>query len=95
MGTKNVLNKVFRFMFALVLGAFISAFSMGACTALAAETVQEEAVVQDADTANEEGADDSGSGMILILGGMLLIIIVVVISVVSSVVSVAPIVDEL
>ena len=94
MGTKGVINKVIRFMFALVLGAFISAFSMGACTSFAAETVQE-AVVEEADTANAEGADNSGSGMILILGGILLIVIVVVISVVSSVFSVIPIVDEL
>ena len=94
MGTRSVINKIIRFMFALVLGAFISAFSIGASTSFATETVQE-AVVEEADTANAEGVDNSGSGMILILGGMLLIVLVVVISVVSSVVSVVPMVDEL
>lgn len=95
------MNKTFKFIFALVLGLFISAFSMGAYTVQAAEAAQETTIIENDEVAraesaeSAESADDSGSGMILILGGMLLIILVVVISVISSVFSVVPIVDEL
>lgn len=86
-----------RFMLAMILGAFISAFSYGACTAQAAETSAENAVIIDENqTPLDESAEANGGGaMILLMGGMLIIILAVVISVVGTFVSTAAIVDEL
>jgi zona occludens toxin (predicted ATPase) len=84
-------NKVFKFLFAMVLGMLISAFSMGSYTAHA-EAQQAASAELDQEQAE---ADNAGSGAFLIMGGMLLIILAVVITVVASFVVTAPIVDEI
>lgn len=82
-----------KFLYALVIGLFVSAFSFGASTVIAAEPQANEAVADEAAPAGEN-ADDGSSGMFLLLGGMLLIIIAVVVTVSASVVSVAAVADE-
>lgn len=81
-----------KFLYAMVIGLFISAFSFGASTVMAAEPQANEAVAEEAAIAG--ASDDGGSGMFLLLGGMLLIIIAVVVTVSASVVSVAAVADE-
>jgi ABC-type phosphate transport system permease subunit len=91
------MNKcVLKFMLALVLGLFVSAFSYSAINAQAADTeiVAEENVAL-ADNAEATSQGDDGSAMILLLGGMLLIIIAVVITVVVTVVTAIPAADEI
>ena len=85
-------NKVFKFLFAMVLGMLISAFSMGSYTAHAEAQQAASAELEQAAPAE---ADNAGSGAFLIMGGMLLIILAVVITVVASFVVTAPIVDEI
>ena len=87
------LRRVMRFMLAMILGAFISAFSYGVCTAQAAETAV--TVEENQVTSNENAEANGGGAMILLMGGMLIIILAVVISVVGTFVSTAAIVDEL
>lgn len=87
-------NKVVRFLFAMVLGVLISAFSMGSYTAYAEEEQAVSAELEQDQVAPAE-ADNAGSGVFLIMGGMLLIILAVVITVVASFVVTAPIVDEI
>ncbi len=87
-------NKVFKFLFAMVLGMLISAFSMGSYTAHA-EAQQAVSAELDQEQAAPAEADNAGSGAFLIMGGMLLIILAVVITVVASFVVTAPIVDEI
>lgn len=93
----KTLRRVMQFMFAMILGAFISAFSYGAFTAQAAEaSVENAAVIDEEQTPLEEStAEDGGGAMILLMGGMLIIILAVVISVVATFVSSAAIADEL
>ncbi|MBO5030810.1 MAG: sulfate transporter [Lachnospiraceae bacterium] len=87
----NISYRILRLMLAMILGIFLSAFSFGVSTAHAAEEVQAEVAEQ-----QEAGAaEDGGGAVIILMGGMLLIIIAVVISVVVTVVSTAPIADEL
>ena len=87
-------KKVFKFLFAMVLGMLISAFSMGSYTAHA-EAQQAASAELDQEQAAPAEADNAGSGAFLIMGGMLLIILAVVITVVASFVVTAPIVDEI
>lgn len=84
-------NKFVQWMFAIVVGVFLAAFSYGACTAQAAETTVEAQEQVSADNSAENG----GGAMILLMGGMLIIILAVVLSVVGTFVSSAAIVDEL
>lgn len=84
--------KIVKVLFALVLGIFISAFSIGAHTVQASETTQNTVEVK-SDTA-AESSDNAGSVVMLLMGGMLIIIIAVVLSVVASVVSTVAAVDE-
>lgn len=94
------MNKVIRFLFAMVVGVFMTAFAFGVSTVSAAEnqTVSvssEQVEIDEADVAQAESAGDEGSsGMFLLMGGMLLIILAVVISVVATFVVTAPIADE-
>lgn len=96
MTNRKYFNCIFKLMLAMILGVFISAFSFGGSTAYA--SAGEEYVIIDeesvplADTPEEE---DGGGAMIILLGGMLLIILVVVITVVATVISTAPIADEI
>lgn len=92
----KLIEKAIRFMFAMVLGAFVLAFSSGAFTAQAAETSVENAVVnEDQASAADSGDDNTNAVLMLLMGGMLVIILAVVISVVSTFVSSAAIADEL
>ena len=84
-------NKLVQWMFAVVVGVFLAAFSYGACTAQAAETTVEAQEQAPADS----NAENGGGAMILLMGGMLIIILAVVLSVVGTFVSSAAIVDEL
>lgn len=95
MTKRNISYRILRLMLAMFLGAFISAFSLGASTAHAAET--EEHVSADAEQMplDENSQENSGGAVIILMGGMLLIIIAVVITVVATVVSTAPIADEI
>ena len=82
-----------KFLYAMIIGLFISAFSFGASTVSAAQPQGNTAIVNEAAPASEN-ADDGNSGVFLLLGGMLLIIIAVVVTVSASVVSVAAVADE-
>lgn len=77
---------------AVMVGIFISAFSFGASTVHAQEPVATE---QTADEKTDANAENSGGAIIVLMGGMLLIIIAVVVTVVATVVSTAPIADEI
>lgn len=83
----------FQFLYAMIIGVMISLFSMGVSTVQAAEAQGNVAVAQEAQP--NENADDGGGAVMLLLGGMLIIIIAVVVTVVASVVSTAPIADEI
>lgn len=92
------MNKVIRFLFAMVVGVFMTAFAFGVSTVSAAESQavsvsNEQVEIDEADVAQAESADD-GSGIFLLMGGMLLIIIAVVVTVAATVVVTAPIADE-
>lgn len=93
----RTMNRIMRFAFAMIVGAFISALSSGAFTAQAAEPAVENAVANDNSQAasGESASDDGGGAMILLMGGMLIIILAVVLSVVGTFVSSAAIADEL
>lgn len=94
MTKQNHVCRIWKLMFAMLLGAFILAFSFGAATAQAAETSVESVAEEQA--SQETGAEDSGAAaMILLMGGMLIIILAVVLSVVGTFVSSAAIADEL
>lgn len=94
MTKQNKVCAVWKLMFALVVGVFVSAFSFGAFTAQAAETTVENTAEEQA--AQSAGTEDNGGGaMILLMGGMLIIILAVVLSVVGTFVSSAAIADEL
>lgn len=89
-------NKMIRFLFALIFGLWLSAFSLGSYTVHAeTESAQETVGVAEDAGSVAESADSAGSGAFLIMGGMLLIILAVVITVVASFVVTAPIVDEI
>ena len=93
----KAVQRIMRFLFAMMAGAFISAFSFGAFTAQAAETTVESAAAVNEEQApiGESASDDGGGAMILLMGGMLIIILAVVLSVVGTFVSSAAIADEL
>lgn len=84
---------VWKLMLAMVVGVFVSVFSMGAVTVQAAETTVEQTAAEQAPP--NGGTEDNGAAMILLMGGMLVIILAVVISVVATFVSSAAIADEL
>lgn len=85
----KLMQRVVRFMLAMVLGAFVSAFSFGALTARAEQAPAAEAVVvnEEQTPAAESVGDNAGAGMFLLMGGMLIIIIAVVVSVVGGTVA--------
>ena len=83
-----------RFLYAMIMGIVISAFSFGASTVQAQEA-QGNVTVAEEEVPLSESADNGGSAVFLLLGGMLIIIIAVVVTVVASVVTTAPIADEL
>lgn len=92
------MNKVIRFLFAMVVGVFMTAFAFGVSTVSATENQSvsvnsEQIEISDSDVAQAESADD-GSSVFLLMGGMLLIIIAVVVTVAATVVVTAPIADE-
>jgi hypothetical protein len=94
-GGRYMNKRIFRFMLALVLGIFVSAFSYGVSTAHAAENTADSVVVEEGQVALADSASEDGGGaMILLMGGMLILIIAVVITVVASFVVTAPIADE-
>jgi len=86
--------KHFSLLYAIMIGIVISVFSMGASTVQAAEVQANVAVANEEAAPSSQSADDGSSGVFLILGGMLIIIIAVVVTVVASVISTAPIADE-
>lgn len=86
--------KHFSFLYAVMIGIVISLFSMGASTVQAAEA-QANVAVANEEAPSSTSADNGSSGVFLLLGGMLIIIIAVVITVVASVITTAPIADEL
>lgn len=83
-----------KFLYAMIMGLMISAFSFGASTVQAQEA-QANVAVADEEVPLSESADDGSSAVFLLLGGMLIIIIAVVVTVVASVVTTAPIADEI
>lgn len=83
-----------KFLYAMIMGILVSAFSFGASTVQAQEA-QENVAVIDEEVPLSESADNGGGAVLLLLGGMLIIIIAVVVTVVASVVTTAPIADEL
>ncbi len=85
---------VLRFLYAMIMGMMISAFSFGASTVQAQEA-QGTVMVAEEEVPLSESADDGSGAVFLLLGGMLIIIIAVVVTVVASVVSTAPIADEI
>ncbi|MDE7322665.1 MAG: hypothetical protein K2N73_07990 [Lachnospiraceae bacterium] len=93
----KTMHRIIRLVFAMIVGAFIAAFSFGAYTAQAADTTVENAAAVSADqtSSDERASDDGGGAMILLMGGMLIIILAVVLSVVGTFVSSAAIADEL
>lgn len=89
----KTMHRVMRFMLAMILGAFIAAFSYGACTAQAAENA---VTTEENQATSDQNAEANGGGaMILLMGGMLIIILAVVLSVVATFISSAAIADEL
>ena len=95
--TKKVVTamKHLSFLYAIMIGIVISVFSMGASTVQAAEAQANVAVANEEAVPASQSADDGSSGVFLILGGMLIIIIAVVVTVVASVITTAPIADEI
>lgn len=93
----NISYRILRLMLAVIFGVFISVFSVGAFTAHAAEASEETQVEIDAGQVplDESSEENSGGAVIILMGGMLLIIIAVVVTVVATVVSTAPIADEI
>lgn len=83
-----------KFLYAMIMGLMISAFSFGVSTVHAQEA-QANVAVADEEVPLSESADDGSSAVFLLLGGMLIIIIAVVVTVVASVVTTAPIADEI
>lgn len=83
-----------KFLYAVVIGIVVSAFSFGVSTVNAQEA-QGNVVVAEEEVPLSESADNGGGAVLILLGGMLLIIIAVVITVVASVVTTAPIADEI
>lgn len=83
-----------KFLYAMIMGLMISAFSFGVSTVQAQEAQANVAVADEA-VPLSESADDGSSAVFLLLGGMLIIIIAVVVTVVASVVTTAPIADEI
>lgn len=81
MTKRNSPYRILRFMLAMILGVFLSAFACGASTVQAAETANE------AQAAGDDTAEDGSETVIILLGAMLLIIIAVVLSVIGTVIS--------
>lgn len=89
----NIYRGIIKFLFAMVIVAFVGAFSSGVSTVHAEQTTQ--TVITDEETALADSADSGTSAMFLLFGGMLLIILTVVITVVATFVVTAPIADEI
>ncbi len=83
-----------KFLYVMIMGVMISVFSFGASTVQAQEA-QNTVTVAEEEVPLSENADDGSGAVFLLLGGMLIIIIAVVVTVVASVVSTAPIADEI
>jgi len=82
-----------RFLYAMIMGIMISAFSFGVSTVQAQEA-QGNVAVAGEEAPLSESEDEESSAVFFLLGGMLIIIIAVVVTVVASVISTAPIADE-
>ena len=94
---RNISFGMLKLMLAMIMGVFISAFSFGTVTVHAIEVTGEEyVIIEDEPVPLDETPEDAdaSAAFVILFGGMLLIIIAVVVSVVATVASIAPVVDE-
>lgn len=89
------MKKIVRFLFALVIGLFVTGFASGVSTVQAAENQEVVSISEEQVAASDAPEDNAGSSVFLLMGGMLIIILTVVITVVSTFVVTAPIADEI
>lgn len=92
----DIMKNIVRFLFALVVGMFVTTFASGVIT-VKASADNEVVMIEDEDVAlsNGEPEENGSNGMFLLMGGLLIIILTVVITVVATFVVTAPIADEI